>query len=93
LPYLSDSDYSWGSGGNPGSIDILANAWIPNFVNGFTITNWYYKANYGITVDGRRGDSWTYVTRVYDVHPVFYLISDIEIMGGIGTSTDPYIIN
>ena len=44
-------------------------------------------------VDSSGDVGYRYLTNTYSVRPVFYLTSDVSIVGGSGTLSDPFIIN
>ena len=60
----------------------------------WTMSRWGYDVNcyaWIVGSDGSVGNSW--LTTTASVRPVFYLASDVRIVGGSGTLEDPFIIN
>ncbi len=53
--------------------------------NGSIYSAWYVYSVGGVAWDGKFAQN--------SVRPVFYLTSDVEIVSGTGTSSDPFIIN
>ena len=103
LMYLHDYYYAYASGGSPVGYSKAKTAWIHLSKNDTSAPNSYEwtMSRYGL--NGNIYSAW-YVrsdgnvnflnfSYEYSVRPVFYLTSDIEITGGTGTSSDPYIIS
>ena len=107
LMYIHDYLYAYASGGNPGNSNNAVNAWMNLMKNdtgaprtdewtmsryGKTGSNYYYWYIYYTDIVANFGRN-SYLTNTGSVRPVFYLTSDVEITGGTGTISDPYIIS
>ncbi|MBQ7031057.1 MAG: hypothetical protein IJN13_01625 [Bacilli bacterium] len=105
LMYIHDFYYAYASGGAPGSSSNAVTAWIHLSKNDTSApigTEWP-MSRYGLNGSNGYYYAWRvysngYVTSTilnyaYSVRPVFYLTSDVEITGGTGILTDPFLIN
>lgn len=94
------------TGGGPGSQRPFENGWLAYFdsnINDWTITGYETKRYNGpssviktktayIVSTGKLVLNSYSVDSDYDVHPTFYLTSDVKLKSGKGTLTEPYII-
>ena len=102
LWYMHDYYYAYASGGAPGSSSAAGNAWINLSKNDTNTTYEWTMSRYGRGGNYYRawfvasGGIVSYInnlTNSFFVRPVFYLTSDIKIIGGTGTIDDPFLIN
>jgi len=103
--YIHDYYYAYASGGAPGSASNAKTTWIhlsnndasAPFDSEWTMSR-YGKAS-GVFYTAwavRSGGSFSkdyYFYGALSIRPVFYLTSDVEIIGGAGTIDDPFRIN
>ena len=86
---LTKSLYSWKS-----SIECYNNSWLYNNSTAqWTLTNYAALPSkvFYILIDGSVYSRYE-LSPSLGIHPTLYLLPDVEIASGIGTSTDPYIL-
>ena len=86
---LTKSLYSWKS-----SIECYNNSWLYNNSTAqWTLTNYASLPSkvFYILIDGSVYSRYE-LSPSLGIHPTLYLLPDVEIASGIGTSTDPYIL-
>ncbi|MBQ2892495.1 MAG: fibronectin type III domain-containing protein, partial [Bacilli bacterium] len=57
----------------------------------YSYSAWYIAENG--TCSGANNSNFSILTKTFSVRPVFYLVSDVSIVGGSGTLSDPFIIS
>ena len=103
LMYIHDYYYAYASGGAPGSSSNARTAWInlsKNDTSAPSESEWT-MSRYGLDGSAYRAwrtDSYANIVapnfnNAISVRPLFYLESNVKLIGGSGTSTDPYLIN
>jgi len=103
LMYIHDYYYAYASGGAPGSYSNAKTAWIHMSKNdsGAPSSYEWTMSRYGLSgsnyfawiVYSDGNVNYRYLSFAYSVRPVFYLTSDVEIIGGTGTIDDPFLIS
>ena len=108
LLYPSDYGYATSGGSITSREVCLATAlysWSSSNYSDCKNNDWLYLGDYEWTITHRSGDSngvfsvhsagYVYYSRAFntdEVRPSLYLFSDVMISGGVGTSSDPYIL-
>jgi len=102
LMYIHDYYYAYASGGLPGSYSNAKTAWIHLSKNDsgapssyeWTMSRYVGSSSFRAwSVNSSGGVSYDFLHGANSVRPVFYLTSDVEITGGTGILTDPFLIN